>query len=73
MSFVAQHGIENDQQLAHAGGKRRFGMFAPGAQAQIENSDGWIAADSRHRRHVQYPPDLGASAPDATTAVQGTG
>lgn len=38
---------------------------------QIEGSDGWIAADSRDRCHVEYTPDFGASAPDATTAAQG--
>jgi hypothetical protein len=72
VSFVANHGIENDHQLAHAGGKCGFGMLAPGAQPQIEASDGGIAADSRDRRHVQDASDLGASAPDATTAAQAT-
>ncbi len=64
--------IEDDEQLAHAGGKSRFGMLACGTQLQIEGSNGWIAADSRYRRHVQYTPYFGASAPDATTAPQGT-
>jgi len=53
VSLVAKHGIKNDEQLAHAGGKGRLGMFAPGAQPQVEGSDGRIAADCRDRRHVE--------------------
>ena len=45
MSFVAKHCIENEEQLAHARGKGRLGMLAPGAQPQIEGFDGRIAAD----------------------------
>jgi hypothetical protein len=70
MSFSAHHGIENDEQLAHAGGECQFGMFTAGAQPQIEDSDSWIAADSRHRCHVQHSPDLGTPAPDAAAAAQ---
>ena len=46
------------------------GMLTTGAQPQIEGSDSGIAADSRHRRHVQHSPDLGTPAPDATAAAQ---
>ena len=72
MSFVAKHGIENNEQLAHAGGKCTFGVLTPGAQLQIKSPDDRIAADSRHGRHVEDAPDLGASAPDATAAAQRT-
>ena len=72
MSLVAKHCIENDEQLAHARGKGWLGMLAPGAQPQIEDSDGRIAADCRDRCHVQDAPDLGASAPNTTSAVQAT-
>src|SRR6185312_2038127 len=44
-------------------------MLAAGAQPQIESSDSRIAANSRHRRHIQDAPDLGASAPDTTAAA----
>ena len=71
MSFAANHGIKNNQQLAHAGGKCTFGVLTPGAQLQIKGSDDRIAADSRHRRHVKDASDLSASAPDATAAAQG--
>ena len=38
-------------------------------QPQIESSDGRIAANCRHRRHIQDAPDLCASTPDTTTAA----
>src|SRR6185437_5140703 len=67
--FVAKHGVQDDEKLAHARGEGRFGMLAAGAQPQIESSDSRIAANSRHRRHIQDAPDLGASAPDTTAAA----
>jgi hypothetical protein len=59
VSFVVKHSIKNNEELTHAGGKRRLGMLAVGAQPQIESSDGGIAANSRHGCHIQHPPDLG--------------
>ena len=47
MSFVVQHGIENNEELAHAGGERGFGVLTIGPQPQIESSDGGITTDSR--------------------------
>jgi hypothetical protein len=65
-----KHGIENNEELAHAGGERRHGVLTVATQSQIESSDGGIAAHSRHRRHIQDAPDLGASSPDTTAATQ---
>jgi hypothetical protein len=31
VSLGTKHGIENNQQLAHAGGKCTFGVLTPGA------------------------------------------
>ena len=69
MSFVVQHGIENNEELTHAGGQCGLGMLAVGAQPQIESSDGGIAANSRHGCHIQHPADLGAATPDTTAAA----
>ena len=44
-------------------------MLTIGTQ-QIESFDGGIAANSRHRSHIQDAPDLCASAPDTTAAAQ---
>ena len=70
MSFVVQHGIENNEELAHAGGERGFGVLTIGPQPQTESSDGGITTDSRHCRHIQDAPDLGASTPDTPAAAQ---
>src|SRR5713226_1243005 len=69
VSFVVKHGIENNEELTHAGGKCGLGMLAVGAQPQIESSDGGIAANSRHGCHIQHPADLGAATPDTTAAA----
>jgi hypothetical protein len=70
VSLVVQHGVENNEQLAYAGGERGLGVLSAGTQPQIESSDGGIATDSRHCRHIQDAPDLRASAPDTTAAAQ---
>ena len=72
VSFVVQHGIENHKELAHAGDERGLGVLTIGAQSEIESSDSWIAANARHRRHIQDAPNLGTSTPDTTTAAQTT-
>src|ERR1700693_4063626 len=65
-SFVVEHGVENDEELTHAGDERGLGALAAATQPQIESSDGGIAADSRHCCHIQDAPCLRASAPDTT-------
>ena len=68
--LVVEHGIENHEQLAHAGGERRFRIFPARSQLGVKILDDWIAAHSRHRRHIQDAPDLRATAPDTTAAAQ---
>jgi hypothetical protein len=53
VSILVTHGIENNGELAHAGGERRLGVLTVATQSQIESSDGGIAANSRHPRQVQ--------------------
>ena len=36
---VAEHGVEDDQELAHSGGERELLGFATGAQAFVEGAD----------------------------------
>ena len=69
-SFVVEHGVENDEELTHAGDERGLGVLAAGTQPQIESSDGGIAAASRHCCHIQDAPYLRASAPDTTASAQ---
>jgi hypothetical protein len=44
-------------------------MLTIGPQPEIEGSDAGIAANSRHRCHIQDAPELGASAPDIMAAA----
>jgi hypothetical protein len=46
VSFVVQHGIEDNEELAHAGGERGLGVLTVGTKSQIESSDSGIAANS---------------------------
>ncbi len=64
MSFAAKYGIENEEQLAHAGAKCWLGALAPGPQPQIEGSDGRIAADGCDREKCVVPEDVAAAAED---------
>ena len=52
VSVVVKHGIENNEELAHGGRERRLGVLTVATQSKIESSDGGIAANSRHRRHI---------------------
>jgi hypothetical protein len=69
LSLVVKHGVEDNQEFAHTGDERGFGVLPVGTQPQIESFDGGIAANSRYRRHIQDAPDLGAAAPNTTTAA----
>jgi hypothetical protein len=69
VSLIVKHGIENNQEFSHTGDERGLGVLAIRTQPQIESSDGGIAANSRHRRHLQDAPDLGASTPDTTATA----
>ena len=69
MSLVEKHGVENNEELAHAGDARGLGVLAIGTQSQIVSSDGGIAANSGHCSHIQDAPNLGASTPDTTAAA----
>lgn len=59
-----QHGIHDDEQFAHAGGKGHLAGFALGSEPLVEVPDHWVAARCRHGRHIQRTPDLGTPTPD---------
>ena len=72
VSFVVQHGVENDEQLAHAGGKGRFRVFPARPQLSVKVLDDRVGTNRGDHGHVENAPDLRASAPDATAAAQTT-
>ena len=72
VSFVVQHGVENHEELAHAGGESRFRVFTACPQLGVKILDDWIGTNRGDHGHVQDAPDLGATAPDTTAAAQAT-
>src|SRR5215469_5852995 len=47
-----EHGVENEQQLAHHGDQRHFGGFTGRSQAQVKRLEHWVAEQRGNRRHV---------------------
>ena len=70
--FAAEHGVENDEQLAHAGGEGRFRVFPARPQLSVKVLDDWIGTNRGDHGHVQDAPDLGPTTPDTTAAAQAT-
>jgi hypothetical protein len=66
---VAQHGIEDGQQLAHGGDEGQMGGFAGFAQTAIEALECGIVLDADEASHVERRPDLDATALDFTLAA----
>jgi hypothetical protein len=65
------HGIQNRQELAHAGGQRDFRRFPCRSQTLIKPHEHRVVSDCDQRTHVQGGPDMGATAPDGSNAAQG--
>ena len=69
--LVLCHGIENGQELTHAGRERDLLGFARRAQARIKGFEHRIIADGHEGTHVQGRPDMGASPPGRAGPPQG--
>jgi hypothetical protein len=61
--LVLAHGVEDRQELAHAGRQRYLLGFARGAQALVKGFEHRIIADGHEGTHVQGRPHLCASTP----------
>src|SRR5262245_13565912 len=59
-----EHGVENEQQLAHHGDQRDFAWFTRRAQAQVKRLEHWIAPHRGNRRHIQGSAQPGAATRD---------
>ena len=69
--IILEHGVENDEQLAQAGGENDLGLFACSTrgglrQSQGKRSDVFVAAFSAEGGHVQGIPDGAASSADGS-------
>jgi hypothetical protein len=69
--IVPEHGVEDDEQLTHAGGDDDFGLLGTSiwgalGQSLRKGADAFVAASGAESRHVQGVPDGDASAPDGS-------
>src|SRR6185295_9928880 len=70
---VAGHGVDEGEQLAHAGDDDDLAALAGGAQPPGEGADDGVEAHGRQRRHVQHAPQGGPAAGDGPAAVAAAG
>ena len=68
---VFEHGVEYDQQFAHARDERHLLRFTGCQQPLVEILDSRVMAAGYQRSHVEDGPHPGASAPDGAFAPQG--
>src|SRR5580658_2806604 len=75
---VSQDGVEDDEELADAGGEGLFGGFSGGSQLLVIGGDDGIGAGSDQCGHVKRGPHWGApagdgfsAAPNAAVAIDG--
>src|SRR6516225_3310855 len=66
---VAQHGIEDGQQLAHRGDKSEAGRFAGLAQTAVETAERRVVLDGDEAGHIERRPDFDAAPLDLALAA----
>ena len=72
ITMVLHHRVEDDQQLAHAGGDGHFLGLARGTQALVEVPDHRIVADGHQLPHVEGGSNLAPSSPHRAFSSQGS-
>ena len=68
---VFEHGVEYDQQFAHARDERHLLRLAGCQQLLVEVADDRVVTAGYHRSHIQGGSYSGAPAPDGPFAPQG--
>jgi len=68
--LIAEHSVEDDQQLAHACSKRNLGFLACCEQSRVKGLHHWIAATGGQGTHVEHSPNLRPAAPNRPCAAQ---
>ena len=67
---MLDHGVEDDEQLAHAGCEGQLLRLTCGQQTVVEVPDNGVGAAGYQCPHVQDGSDPSASTPDAAFAPQ---
>ena len=68
---VSEDGIEDDDELSHAGGESLFAGFAGGSQLGVVSGDEWIGAAGDQGGHVERGAHGRAAAGDGAAPAQG--
>lgn len=67
--FGFEHGVEDDQELAHAGGEDDFGLFAILGESLSEGFDGGVMVFGDQSGHVDHVANGGSSTADVACAL----
>src|SRR5437899_1300287 len=67
---VSQDGVEDDEELSHAGDERLLAGFAGGAQLLVVRRDDWVLPAGDEGGHEEGGADRGAAAGDGAAAAQ---
>src|SRR5665213_4565134 len=67
--LVSEHGIEDGQQLAHAGGDSDLGGLACADQAAVEEPDDRVVADGGQGGHIQHRAHFAAPTANAARSL----
>ena len=68
--MVLDHRIQDDQQLAHAGGEGHFLGLACCQEPLIEGGKDWIVADGDQGRHIQSRAHVGTPSPTGSLPAE---
>src|SRR5256885_14919236 len=66
---IANHSVEDGEELAHHSGERELFGFSGGEQALIEALENGVAAAGNQSSHVEGTAHLGSSAPSRALAA----
>jgi hypothetical protein len=67
---MVDHGVQDRQQLAHAGGQRDLCGLPLSAQARVERFEPWLITDRHKSTHRQCSPHRGAIPPNRPAAPE---
>ena len=70
-STMFEHGVKDDEQLAHTGGEGDLFGFASSTETLVERLDNGVVTGSGEGSHIERGPDGGAPAPDGAPTSEG--
>src|SRR5918997_673176 len=77
--LMFDHRVQDDQELAHAGGQSHFPGLARRTKAVVKGLDDGVISAGCQSSHIEGSPDSGPSAPDrpfapetATVSIEGS-